>query len=149
MIKFTCLAFNQLSLEQLYDIMALRQEVFVVEQNCCYLDADGKDHLSMHMMGYADNGKLAAYARILPKGISYEQYTAIGRVITSSDFRGQGLGKALMENCLNEMETLFYQEPIKISAQTYLIRFYESFGFKTTGDTYLEDDLPHIAMIKD
>ena len=149
MINFTCLAFKQLSLDQLYDIMALRQEVFVVEQNCCYLDADGKDQLSMHLMGYADNGKLAAYARIIPKGISYEKYTAIGRVLTSSAFRGQGLGKALMENCLNEMESLFANEPIKISAQTYLIRFYESFGFKTTGDTYLEDDIPHIAMVRE
>lgn len=145
---FTCLAFKELSLEQLYEMMALRQAVFVVEQDCPYLDADGKDPASMHLLGYTQDGLLAAYARIIPPDISYPGYVSLGRIVTSPQVRGQGAGKMLMENCLQFVGTLYGQKPIKISAQTYLIQFYESFGFKTTGDTYLEDNIPHIAMIR-
>lgn len=148
MIHFSCLSFDQLSLNQLYDIMALRQEVFVVEQDCPYLDADGKDLTSYHLMGTTGDGQLIAYARIIPQGISYPTYVSLGRIVSAHTHRRKGIGKRLMKACLEYTEQLFPGEPIKISAQTYLIRFYENFGFQTVGETYLEDDIPHIAMVK-
>ncbi len=144
---YTCLTFNELTLQQLYDIMVLRQEVFVVEQNCPYLDADSNDQKAWHVMGY-QNDKLVAYTRLLPKGISYKKYPAIGRVITAQSVRRTGEGKRLMEKSIDWSYKLFGQTPIKISAQCYLIRFYQSFGFEPVGEEYLEDDIPHIAMIK-
>lgn len=147
-IRFSYLPFQELSLQQLYQIMQLRQEVFVVEQNCPYLDADGKDQVGYHLMGQDTNGQLMAYTRLLPKGISYEQYVSIGRVVTSPKTRGTGMGKLLMQESLKAIEALFPATDIKISAQSYLIKFYESFGFQTVGESYLEDDIPHIAMIK-
>ncbi len=147
-IWFSYLPFQELSLQQLYQIMQLRQEVFVVEQNCPYLDADGKDQVGYHLMGQDTNSQLMAYTRLLPKGISYEQYVSIGRVVTSPKTRGTGIGKLLMQESLKAIEALFPATDIKISAQCYLIKFYESFGFQTVGESYLEDDIPHIAMIR-
>jgi ElaA protein len=144
---FHCLHFNQLSLKELYDQMQLRQEVFVVEQNCPYLDADGKDEQCYHLMGYGQNGALLAYTRLVPKGVSYPEYASIGRVATAQSVRRTGMGRALMEESLQWADRLFPDAALKISAQCYLIRFYESFGFSTTGAEYLEDDIPHIAML--
>jgi ElaA protein len=147
MIQFQCIPFHTLTLEQLYDLMALRQAVFVVEQDCPYLDADGKDQQGWHLLGYED-GQLVAYARLLPKGVSYTDYTSMGRIVTAEQGRGKGYGRQLMKEGIKQMEQLFGTAPIKISAQTYLIHFYQSFGFQPVGAEYLEDDIPHIAMIK-
>ena len=128
--------------------MALRQEVFVVEQNCPYLDADGKDEQAWHLMGFNENNNLIAYTRILPKGISYKKYPSIGRVVTSPSARGSGIGRVLMNESLKQMEQLFPQQDIKISAQCYLDKFYISLGFEIVGDEYLEDNIPHYPMIR-
>ncbi len=149
MLRFTCKPFSQLTLEELYDIMVLRQEVFVVEQTCPYLDADGKDQLGFHLMGWHENhDNLLVYARLLPPGVSYKDYASIGRVVSSPSVRGKSYGKRLMEMSVIWCDLLFPGVAIKISAQCYLIRFYESFGFKTIGEEYLEDDIPHIGMVK-
>ena len=154
-IKFKCVPFNQLTVNELYDIMILRQQVFVVEQNCPYLDADGKDLLSWHLLGFANlppsgglrGDELVAYTRLLPKGVSYENYASIGRVANSAKVRGGGVGKILMTESLRQMAILFPNQPVKIGAQTYLLRFYTSLGFVSTGEDYLEDDIPHTVMI--
>lgn len=148
MCYFKCKTFSELSLDELYEIMALRQEVFVVEQDCPYLDADGKDQDSWHLTGVDKNGKLIAYARIVPQGISYKNYPSIGRIITAASVRGKGVGKKLLLASLEATGKLFEGQAIKISAQCYLIKFYESFGFKTSGEEYLEDNIPHIAMLR-
>lgn len=148
MVKYICLSFSEFSLTQLYDIMVLRQEVFVVEQNCPYLDADGKDYESYHVLGYRDE-KLVTYTRLVPKGLSYEKYMAIGRVVNSKSVRGEGLGTELMEKSIEYCREIWGDEPIKISAQCYLLKWYEKLGFKPVGAEYLEDDIPHHAMILD
>lgn len=148
MIHYHCLFFDELTLVQLYDVMALRQTVFVVEQNCPYLDADGKDADSWHVLGYDENsGKLVAYTRLLPKGLTYADYASIGRVSTAPGVRGQGVGRRLMEESLRQAKRLFGDAPIKISAQSYLIDFYREFGFVSVGEEYLEDGIPHRGML--
>jgi ElaA protein len=146
-LQYQTLSFYDLTLDQLYALMALRQEVFVVEQNCPYLDADGADQKGWHLLGTSEEGRLLAYARLLPPGVSYPGHASIGRVITSPAARGKGYGLELMRVAIKEINRLFPGAPLKISAQCYLIRFYESLGFKTVGDSYLEDDIPHIAMV--
>jgi ElaA protein len=148
MINFSLKSFSELSLEELYAIMILRQEVFVVEQDCVYLDADNKDQNSWHLLGENEDGELVAYLRILPKGVSYESYPSIGRIVTSSKVRRQGAGKALLAESLKHADRLYPGANIKISAQTYLLRFYRSFGFEPTGEEYLEDGIPHMAMVR-
>ncbi len=147
MTRFLCKPFYELSLKELYDIMALRQEVFVVEQECPYLDADGQDQSSWHLMGFDENGKLIAYARLIPKGISYKKYPSFGRVATAQTRRGTGVGRELMEQTLAWMKKLFPGEDIKISAQCYLEKFYVSLGFEIVGEEYLEDGIPHFPML--
>ena len=147
MIQFTCLPFNQLTVNELYDIMALRQQVFIIEQNCPYLDADGKDLSAMHFMGRDTEGELVAYTRLLPKGVSYSDFASIGRVVSSDKVRGQGVGKVLMHKSIEMMDKLFPNQPVKIGAQTYLLGFYTALGFVSTGEDYLEDDIPHTVMI--
>jgi ElaA protein len=145
-MQYECKAFEGLSLQDLYELLALRQEVFIVEQDCPYLDADGKDPDSWHLLGRDEQGRLAAYARILPPGLSYEDYPAIGRVVTAPFCRGKGHGKDLMKAAIAHCISLFGDRAIKISAQTYLLKFYESLGFRSTGEEYLEDGIPHTAM---
>lgn len=147
MIHFSCKTFDQLTVYELYEIMTLRQEVFVVEQNCPYQDCDGKDLASWHLCGKNDEGRLVAYTRLLPKGVSYPDYCSIGRVVSSPSVRGTGAGRLLMHRSIEMARQLFDNEPIKIGAQTYLLRFYESFGFRSTGEEYLEDGIPHTKMI--
>jgi ElaA protein len=137
--------FNDLSIEELYAIMKLRNEVFVVEQNCVYQDADGKDNQSFHFCGWMDN-KLIAYTRIIPAGISYTE-ASIGRVVTHPKNRGKGLGKLLMKKSIEQTLITFNCNQIKISAQQYLLQFYESLGFVPCSATYLEDGIPHIEMM--
>jgi ElaA protein len=146
-MTFKCVPFDSLTVRELYDIMALRQMVFAVEQNCPYLDADGKDLEAWHLMLLDQKGLLAAYTRLLPKGISYDDYASIGRVVSAPHARGTGAGKAVMEQSIKQMAQLFPNQPIKIGAQSYLLKFYESLGFESTGEEYLEDDIPHTSMI--
>jgi ElaA protein len=145
--RFVCKPFYELSLDELYALMVLRQEVFVVEQNCPYLDADGKDQGSHHVLMYLGD-KLVACTRLLPRGLSYPEYQSIGRVVTHASVRGTGAGKILMAESVLLCIELFGQNPIKIGAQSYLLRFYESFGFVSTGEEYLEDGIPHTKMIR-
>ena len=147
MLVYKCLPYFALSLDELYETMVLRQSVFVVEQNCPYLDADGRDQRSYHLMGYSEDGNLLAYARLLPPGVSYPDYPSIGRVLNALEMRGKGVGRELMQEAISRCIDLFGNIAIKISAQCYLTSFYESFGFVAEGEEYLEDDIPHIAMI--
>lgn len=146
-INWTYKAFHELSVLELYSIIKLRLEVFVVEQNCPYQDADDKDLKAFHLMGYSNSGILICYCRILPQGISYQE-VSIGRVVSSSLVRGSGAGKLLMEEALRMIEKQFGdQASVRISAQSYLIKFYELFGFQNTGKEYLEDNIPHTEML--
>lgn len=148
MLHFTCLPFAGLSVHALYEIMALRQEVFVVEQNCVYQDADGLDPQGWHLMVRNPAGGLVAYARLFPKGVSYPDYASIGRIVSAPGARGTGAGRALVKRAIEETYRLFGEQAIKIGAQEYLLFFYQSFGFQSVGEMYLEDGIPHIAMIK-
>jgi len=145
-IRFICKPYSELTLDELYDSMALRQDVFVVEQDCPYLDADGKDKQAHHLMGFDEQDKLVAYARLLPKGISYENYASIGRIVSAGAVRRKGFGKMLVQEAIRQCHQLFPDAPLKISAQQYLLRFYENLGFASTGEEYLEDGIPHVAM---
>lgn len=148
MLNFTCSPFAELSVYDLYEIMALRQEVFVVEQDCVFQDADGLDQKGWHLMAKDAAGKLIAYARLLPPGISYDDYPSIGRIVSSPSVRGTGAGRALVQRGIEEVYRLFGKQDIKIGAQTYLLKFYQSFDFQPVGEEYLEDGIPHIAMVK-
>jgi ElaA protein len=139
-------AYNELTLDDLYSIMRLRQEVFVVEQDCPYLDADGKDQVAHHLL-YERGTKLLGYSRLLAPCISYPDYTSIGRVVTAIDERGKAYGRDLMQASIAWCAERHPGHDIKISAQCYLDRFYAGFGFVDTGDHYLEDGIPHQAMV--
>jgi len=146
-LKIEIKSFDQLNNRELYSICALRQEVFVVEQECAYLDADGLDEFALHLFT-KDKNELLAYSRILPPGRYYESYSAIGRVVVKKDQRKSGLGRLIMKESVKVAFSKYPDEAIKISAQCYLTSFYESLDFKTSGESYLEDGIPHIAMIK-
>lgn len=137
--------FEDLTPHELYVIMQLRNEVFVVEQNCAYQDADNKDLHSFHLMGWKDN-KLVAYTRLLPPGLSYPE-PSIGRVVTSPSVRKEGYGRELMKTSFDNIYNLFGHQPVRIGAQLYLKNFYASLGFQQTSDVYLEDGIEHIEMI--
>ena len=139
--------FSELSVFELYEILKLRSEVFVVEQNCPYLDCDDKDQASYHVMVYEED-QLIACARCLPKDISSAGYCSIGRVVSSLKFRRSGAGRYVMEQAIQCCEREFPNERIKISAQSYLKVFYRSFDFEEVGEEYLEDFIPHCAMIR-
>ena len=147
MIKWQCKSFNELTNEELYRILQLRIEVFAVEQNVVYQDCDNKDFESYHFTG-KEKDLLVACSRIIPPGISYKEAASIGRVVTSSVVRGQSVGKQLFEKSLEQLYLLFGQVPVIISAQVYLIKFYESFSFVAEGEVYIEDSIPHITMMK-
>ncbi|TRZ37925.1 GNAT family N-acetyltransferase [Niallia circulans] len=138
-------AFNELTASDVYTILQERTAVFVVEQNCPYLEVDGKDIESFHLIAEKD-GEIAAYARVLPAGISYEE-ASIGRVLVKKDFRGQGLAYDLLNNAIAFIRDELKEPAIKISAQSHLEKFYASFGFQVTSSEYLEDDIPHIDML--
>jgi ElaA protein len=146
-LNFSFLPFDRLSLTQLYDIIKLRQEIFVVEQICPYLDADGKDLESIHVIGEHRDNILVCYARILPPGLSYPEYASIGRVICHQDFRKMGYGMSLMKSAIAKTKELYPDSSIKIGAQTYLKAFYESLGFTDIGEPYIEDGIPHMIMV--
>ena len=144
-INWILRSFAALSTAELYAILQLRNAVFVVEQDCPYQDADGKDQASWHLMGL-DGDTLAAYARLLPPGISYEE-PSIGRVVTAPAARGAGAGRELMEQSIQHCFTLFGDRSIRIGAQQYLEKFYTSLGFTSIGEPYLDDGIPHIEML--
>ena len=138
--------FEDLTPTELYQILQLRTEVFVVEQNCVYNDCDGKDKKSKHLW-LEFEGKIAAYCRIVPPGISYSE-PSIGRVVTQFKFRNLKLGNQLMKNAIQISENHFETRFIRISAQSYLKNFYENLGFQQVSEEYLEDEIPHIEMLK-
>jgi ElaA protein len=139
--------FDELSPHELYTIMWLRNEVFVVEQNCVFQDADNKDQQSWHLMGWDDDKQLMAYSRILPPGLAYKQ-PSIGRVVTNPAARKEGAGRELMTTAIAYCNQLFGEKDIKIGAQLYLLKFYSSLGFEKTGQIYLEDGIEHVEMIR-
>ncbi len=137
--------FDELTTRELYQILRLRNKVFVVEQNCVYLDADDKDDKAFHLFLEKD-GQIIAYARIFKAG-DYFKHASIGRVVVNPDFRRLKLGKTLMQKAINFTTGTLQEKNIEISAQTYLLKFYNALGFKATGEEYLEDGLPHFRMI--
>ncbi len=143
-IRWTFQKFDTLSVNELYAILQLRNEVFSVEQQCVYQDADNKDQKAVHLCGW-EHGALVAYCRLLPAGVSYV-HPSIGRVVTASHARGKGYGKLLMEKAIWHCGEIFSDPLIVISAQAYLEKFYSDFGFRPTGDAYLEDGIPHLEM---
>lgn len=138
--------FDELSNIELYQIMRLRSEVFVVEQDCVYQDLDNKDQKALHVFGTKEN-EVVAYTRIFKPG-DYFKNTSIGRVVVAADQRKYGYGKQIMLASLNVIEERFPNTTVEISAQTYLLKFYTELGFERTGEEYLEDGIPHVRMIK-
>ncbi len=139
--------YSELTKDELYHFLQLRQRVFVVEQQCPFLDCDDLDQLSWHLMCRTEEGVLASYCRLLPVGVSYDNYSSIGRVVSEPTLRRGGYGRMIMEEGINKCRELFGNIPIKIGAQLYLKKFYESFGFEAVGEVYLEDDIDHIKMV--
>jgi ElaA protein len=139
--------FEALTLAELYALLQLRSEVFVVEQTCAFQDIDGQDQAALHLLGTTEAGELVAYARLFEAGRSYDQ-ASIGRVVTSPRHRGHGLGRQLLHEAIAQCEAQFGQQPIKIGAQQYLLDFYQSFGFVVEGKGYLEDGIPHVHMVR-
>ena len=143
---FTIKKFSDLTPHELYAILRLRSEVFVVEQNCVFQDMDNKDQDSYHLMGW-ENNSLAGYTRLVPPGVCYE-FPSIGRVVSSPGARKTGIGKILMSKSIEEAARLFGKNSIRIGAQIYLKKFYESFGFEQSSDIYDEDGIDHIEMTR-
>jgi ElaA protein len=139
-------SFEELTVKELYLILQLRNEVFVVEQNCVFQDADNKDEMSKHLFVMQDD-VLTAYCRLLPPGLSYEEMS-IGRVVSSPIIRRTGIGRILFEKAIEHCYATYGKGDIRIGAQVYLTAFYGSFGFKITGDVYLEDGIEHVEMVK-
>lgn len=137
--------FNQLKVEEIYKILALRNKVFIVEQECAYLDCDDKDLKSYHLFS-EEHGEVVAYLRILEKGVSYDEIS-IGRVAVKKNYRGKGISREMMLKAIEFIENNLKEETIKIQAQVYLLNFYSSLGFKAVSKEYLEDNIPHIDML--
>ncbi|NKI31234.1 GNAT family N-acetyltransferase [Croceivirga thetidis] len=146
-MKIEIKQFTELNTSNLYEILRLRSEVFVVEQDCVYQDVDGKDKNAIHVLGY-DNQELVAYTRIFRPG-DYFEHMSFGRVVVAKKFRHLGYGKEIIKATINTISKIKANSTIEISAQTYLKRFYEDFGFQKKGEEYLEDGIPHIRMLKD
>ncbi len=138
--------FEELSVNELYSVLQLRNEVFVVEQDCVYQDLDNRDQASWHLMGW-EQEKLVAYTRIMPPGMNYPE-PSLGRVVSSPRIRGTGAGRQMMDQALQKAHELFGSIPVKLSAQLYLKDFYISLGFQTSSEVYQEDGIDHIEMVK-
>lgn len=145
-IQWRVKTFGELSADELYKILQARTEVFIIEQNCIYQDADGGDYKAVHLWA-EENGDILAYCRIFEKGIKYPK-ASIGRVLTGQSGRGKGLGKQLISFALQILENRFGESAVRISAQDYLLKFYSDFGFEDTGKKYLEDGIPHTEMLR-
>ena len=138
---------DELSIFDLYKILQIRQEVFVLEQNCAFVDADGaKDLRAHHLWAEASNGQILAYTRLLAAGVAFSE-ASVGRVLTHASMRGSGLGVALMHRSLDTLKSMYGAQPVRIGAQLYLKKFYEKFGFVQASEPYLEDDIWHIEML--
>ena len=138
-------SYIELTKRELFDIYFLRQEVFIVEQNCVYQDIDQKDQYSYHLMAY-DNEVLVAYLRIVQPGISFDE-PSIGRVLTKITYRRRGISKNIMQHAIQKVRNVYNHSNIRISAQEYLLPFYKSLNFEPAGEVYLEDGIPHIEMM--
>lgn len=145
-LSWHCKHFSELAAAELYSILRLRTQVFILEQNCLYQDVDGKDVKCYHIFATDKKGDAVAYARILPAGISYSE-VSIGRVVTAASVRGTGAGKELMQRTMEFISEKFGKAAVRISAQSYLLKFYSTFGFRIEGEEYLEDDIPHTQML--
>lgn len=139
--------FQELEVQQLYEVLQLRSEIFVVEQNCVYQDMDYKDQLAFHIIGYKE-GRIVAYTRVFKPG-DYFKEASIGRVLVRKSERQYGYGLEIMKASIEAIHKNFGTTAIRISAQKYLTKFYNSFGFNIVGDEYLEDGIPHVGMIKE
>ena len=144
-VTWQCRHFSKLSIEQVYEILRARNEVFVVEQNCPYQDCDNKDLDAMHITGHIENN-LVAYTRIISPGISFPGAASIGRVLTTPNARKKEIGKGLMKYSIEQCENLYQNFPIIIAAQLYLEKFYMEFGFNRSSENFLEDNIPHLLM---
>jgi len=147
MIRWQWHTYRQLTTDLLYAILRLRQEVFGVEQSCAYLDLDGRDQYALHLTGQDAHGQLVAYLRIVEPGKRFPE-PSIGRVVTSPQVRRAGLGKMLMVEGLRKAAEVYPGQPNRISAQQYLERFYNSFGYERVGEVYDEDGIPHVEMAR-
>jgi ElaA protein len=147
MLKIYIKTFNQLTTKELYDVLQLRSEVFVVEQDCVYQDIDGKDQKALHVLGFKKD-KLIAYTRLFKPG-DYFNEASIGRVVVTKNQRQFKYGYDIMKTSIEAIKIHYNETIIKISAQVYLKSFYNNLGFKEVGEEYLEDDIPHIAMFKE
>ncbi len=145
-IKYKLKSFSDLSPIELYDVLKLRQDVFVIEQECIYPDCDNYDQEGMHLIGY-DGHEIATYLRILKPGMTYEKYSSIGRVIIATSYRKRGLSRNLLTIAIEYLRKKHPTHDIKISAQSHLEKMYASLGFKKSGSPYLEDGIPHIPMV--
>ena len=143
-IQWKIKSFENLSVGELYDILRLRSEIFVVEQNCVYLDIDGKDKLALHLFGEFE-GEIVAYSRLFKPGITFDN-ASIGRVVVDANYRDRKWGHDLMRESIAGIKNHFGESKITIGAQLYLKKFYESHGFIQSSEMYLEDDIPHIEM---
>ena len=140
-------SFSELTTTQLYNILQLRSDVFVVEQNCPYLDIDSQDQESIHLWIQNEEGQIAAYLRILPKTEDRARIM-IGRVVVHADIRQHGFAKKLLQEAFLWIQKNWGNEPIEISAQSYLLKFYDSLGFEAISEVYLEDNIEHLDMLK-
>lgn len=146
-ITWQCLRFSDLSTAQLYAILKARSEVFVLEQNCVYLDMDGADSACLHLVAWTAEQEVAAYLRLVPPGLKFAE-ASLGRVISSASLRGTGIGKQLLTKALQQLALLYPGQPVRIGAQQYLEKFYRSFGFVTDSAMFLEDGIPHLEMLR-
>lgn len=144
-IVWSTKSFGELALDELYKILQLRQQVFILEQACVYSDLDNKDQKSVHLMGWQGE-TLAAYTRLLPHGLSYPDAASIGRVLIAKHFRGQGLGEELMVRSIEGIYELYGKQDIKIGAQEHLKAFYNRLGFEQTSEPYMDAGILHIEM---
>jgi ElaA protein len=143
-LEFIIKKFEEFELKDFYEIIKIREEIFIVEQACVYQECDGKDEEAFHLV-CMENGQVMAYLRILERGVSFDEIS-IGRVLVKKECRGRGLAKKLMGKAIKFIENELNESEIRISAQEYLTTFYESLGFKTVSDMYLEDEIPHVEM---
>jgi len=145
-MEFTVKTLDQLTPRECHDILQLRVDIFVVEQNCPYSEIDGKDPKCLHIFNAVD-GEIASYARMVPPGLSYESEASIGRVVVRDKFRQDRLGVKLMVNAVEATKKQWPNYNIRISAQAHLQHFYNLIGFKTVSEEYLEDNIPHVEML--
>lgn len=145
-MKWDIKKYTDLSLNELYAMLQLRSEVFVVEQDCVYQDIDGKDQSAMHVLGFVKD-ELIAYARIFKAGDYFDE-SSIGRILVRQDYRKNEVGHRLLDYSINYINLTLKESKIRISAQQYLIAFYGKHGFQVDGEGYLEDGIPHINMLK-